>query len=99
MSQSSRLLLGLVLGLMASAAHLLLLHRAVFQTAGAGASDVGQRITRGFPIRLLAVSPLLFIAARLGLYACIGLLVSWLVGRFLLFCLYWTGRLGPAQYR
>jgi len=97
MSQSSQVLVGLLLGLMASAAHLTLLHRAVFQPLGARPVNPSRRIVRGFPIRLLVVSPILLVAARLGIYACVGLLVSWLVGRFLLFWLYCAGRLGTAQ--
>ena len=75
--------MGLAIGLASAWAHMWLLRRAVASAAGATPADARSRIVRGLPFRLLLVVPGLYVAATIGLGACLGLVVGLFAGRWL----------------
>ena len=83
MQQVAAVLLGIVMGGVASEAHLLLLRHALARAEGADGSKARQIVIRGLPLRLLVTTPFLGVAAVTGLSACIGLVIGMGVGRWL----------------
>ena len=75
--------MGIGIGALAGAAHLLVLHRAVEGLAGRDAETARRRLARGYLLRLVAFLPLLGWAAVSGLGACLGLVAGLLLGRAL----------------
>lgn len=73
----------LLIGLASSALHLALLRRSLEAARGRKAELAGRRVAGGLPLRLLALSPVLYLAARSGLAACIGLAAGLSAGRIL----------------
>ena len=72
----------LVAGAAAGVAHIALLRRALVWAHAAGDADEAvRRVVRRFPLRLLAVAPVLLVAARSGLWACLALVCGLLIGR------------------
>lgn len=70
-------------GVALAGAHLLMLRRALNRAEPLGATRAGSRLAATMPIRLLALSPVLLIAARAGLWACVWLVAGSLTGRWL----------------
>lgn len=89
MSSLPALVTGLVLGAMAISLHMALLGRAINKAAAHDPATRGH-IVKTAPIRILLWLPVLFIIARMGLTACLGMLASMLVGRAI-----WVGRFWP----
>jgi len=62
----------LLIGLASSALHMALLRRSLNAVWGKRARVASRRVASGLPLRLLVLSPVLCLAARSGLAACIG---------------------------
>jgi len=77
-----------VIGSASSFIHLWLLGRAVHKAQHLAPARAGKRIARGLPLRLLALAPILSLAAKAGLWACLG----WALGA-------WMGRWVVLWYR
>ncbi|MCD6520358.1 MAG: hypothetical protein J7M05_10605 [Anaerolineae bacterium] len=71
-----------LVGFLVAYGHLLWLRHSIERVAHLPAHEASRRIVKGFPLRLLVFSPVLFVAARAGLEACLGLLFGSLVGRW-----------------
>ncbi|NLD41893.1 MAG: hypothetical protein GX657_00215 [Chloroflexi bacterium] len=92
------LVIGLGLGALAGAAHLLALRRAVAGLAGADPQTAQRRLTGGYFVRVGAFLPLLYWAALTGLGASLGLVGGLLLGRALTYGLVeGGGRRTPGQ--
>lgn len=77
--------LWVLVGLAAALVHLLLLRVALNRVSSAPSYQAARRIALGLPLRLLALTPFLWGAAKSGLLACGGLMVGLLLGRWLLY--------------
>ena len=86
------LLAWLLIGVATCLLHALLVRRALGRVGGLTPTRAGRRVRKGLPLRLLALTPVLAIAARTGLVACVGWAVGFLVGRWLIAS--WHTRLG-----
>lgn len=71
--------LAVPVGAAVAVAHLALLHRAI-QRAAKHPDEAGLGIMWGFPLRLGLWVPFLWLAARLGLEASVGLILGSLIG-------------------
>ena len=80
----SSVLLWVGIGLAAACVHALMLRRAVDRVSHLEAKVAGRRLAWGAPLRVLAWSPVLLVAARAGLAACVALIVGTLIGRWLM---------------
>jgi len=78
-------LLWTVVGIAASLVHLALLRRALLASLNLAPQRAKERVSRGLPFRLLILTPVLVLAARSGLIACIAFVVGSLIGRWLAF--------------
>jgi len=76
-------LLWLLIGAGSFFLHAFLVQRALGQVTGLSPTDAGHRMRKGLPLRLLALTPVLLIAARTGLVACVGWTVGSLLGCWL----------------
>lgn len=74
-------LAGVLIGIAAAAGHLCLLYRALGQATDPSLPEKGARLAIGLPLRLLAVSPALYLVARGGLWASLGFVFGFLVAR------------------
>lgn len=81
-------LLWVLVGLVVGAAHLWVLHRALARVDVLDPGKAGARLALTFPLRLLAVAPILFLAARAGLWACLGLVAGSVTSRWLVLGLF-----------
>lgn len=70
------LALGTVAGAATCALHLWVLWRGLARLAPGAAPQAGRRLVRGLPWRLLLWAPACLLAARLGLFGCLGLLAG-----------------------
>ena len=70
-------------GVGASLLHSCLLWRAINRISGLASTDAGKRIAQGVPRRLLLLLPILAVVAWQGLEACVGFIVGYLSGRWL----------------
>ena len=68
--------------------HLWLVERALRSAAHLAPAKAGKRVARGLPLRLLVLAPILVLAVRTGLWACLG----WVLGA-------WVGRWVALWYR
>lgn len=75
-------ILGLVMGGLASASHLLLLRHALARATGEDGDRARRIILRGLPLRLLITTPFLVVAATAGLFSCVGLVIGLGLGRW-----------------
>lgn len=75
-------------GLAVGVGHLWALHRILARADALDAGRAGTRIALTFPLRLLAVAPVLFLAARSGLWACLGFVAGSLAGRWMILGLF-----------
>ena len=76
-------LLWVLIGAALAGMHLWMLRRALDRADPADPARAGTRVATGMPLRLLAVAPILALAARAGLWACLGLVGGSLAGRWL----------------
>jgi len=70
------LALGAAAGALTCALHLWLLWRGLMRLGPVTATVAAGRMMRGLPLRLLLWAPGCLLAARLGLFGCIGLVVG-----------------------
>jgi len=81
-------LLWVLVGVALAAVHLWMLRRALDRAKPLSPTRAATRLAVTMPVRLLALSPVLLIAARAGLWACVGLVAGGVAGRwFLVRCL------------
>lgn len=76
-------LLWALIGVALAGAHLWMLWSALERAEPLDPARAGTRLAMGMPLRLLAVAPVLALAARTGLWACLGLAGGSLAGRWL----------------
>jgi len=76
-------LLWMLIGVALAGIHLWMLRCALQRVEPLEPSRAGVRLATGMPLRLLAVAPILALAARAGLGACLGLVAGSLAGRWL----------------
>jgi hypothetical protein len=69
--------------------HLWMLRRALHRAGSLDPARAGMRLATTMPLRLLAFAPVLALAARAGLWACLGLVAGSLAGRWLLVRYLW----------
>ncbi len=77
-------LLWLLIGVTTCLLHALLVRRALGRFGGLTPTHAGRRMRNGLPLRVLALTPVLVVAARAGLVACVGWAVGFLVGGWLI---------------
>lgn len=73
----------MLIGLGAAVLHAIVLRRAIGRVRHLAPRLAGRRLARGVPLRVLAWAPVLLIAARVGLVACLGLITGSLAGRWM----------------
>ncbi len=76
-------LLWTLIGVALAGVHLWMLRCALQRVEPLEPSRAGVRLAASMPLRLLAVAPILALAARAGLWACLGLVAGSLAGRWL----------------
>lgn len=81
MTAPMQVALWILIGFGATCLHLTLLRRSLAGVGRLDPSDARRRITRGLPLRLLVLSPIMLLAARSGLGACTSLIAGFLLGR------------------
>jgi hypothetical protein len=73
-----------LIGATLAGVHLWMLWHALARADPLDPARAGTRVATTMPLRLLALAPVLVMAARTGLWACVGLVAGSLVGRWLL---------------
>ena len=74
--------LWIAVGVALSGVHLAMLWAALSRAANKPAQQAGYSIVKGLPLRLLVLTPMLVLAARSGLWACLGLVIGSVAGRW-----------------
>lgn len=74
-----------LVGIVFSGLHLFLLRRSLARVADQSPAAAGRRMARGFPLRLVLLTPFLLFVVRQGLVASGGLILGSLLGRWFLF--------------
>jgi hypothetical protein len=74
--------LWIVGGVLLSGIHMAMIGFALSRAATKPAEEAGRIIARGLPLRLLILTPILILAAQSGLWACLGLVIGSVAGRW-----------------
>ena len=70
------------MGVVLSGMHLAMIGFALSRAATKPAEQAGRMIVQGLPLRLLILTPILILAAQSGLWACLGLVIGSVAGRW-----------------
>ena len=70
------------IGMVLSGIHLAMIGFALSRAATKPAEQAGRMIVQGLPLRLLILTPILILAAQSGLWACLGLVIGSVAGRW-----------------
>jgi hypothetical protein len=74
--------LWIIVGVLLSGVHMAMIGSALSRAATKPAEEAGRIIVRGLPLRLLILTPILILAAQNGLWACLGLVIGSVAGRW-----------------
>ncbi len=74
--------LWIAVGVAFSGIHLAMIGFALNRAASKPAEQAGRMIVQGLPLRLLVLTPILILAAQNGLWACLGLVIGSVGGRW-----------------
>ena len=70
------------MGVLLSGIHMAMIGFALRRAATKPAEQAGRIIMWGLPLRLLVLTPILILAVQSGLWACLGLVIGSLAGRW-----------------